>query len=156
MFLKDGKFELSKFYHLVKTHKIPPTLLDPSGWIADNGLPIRGIISGCGSPTERLARYVDYILQPGMKSLPSFLKDTIHTLQLIEETNDKISSGDISLEGVGLVSLDLESMYTNMSQILELGHVVTIWNTERIQGWGRGLYSINKFYFDSLGLVPPE
>ena len=44
-----------------------------------------------------------------MKSLPSFLNDTIHTLQLIEETNDKISSGDISLEGVGLISLDLES-----------------------------------------------
>ena len=76
--------------------------MDPSVWLADNGLPIRGIISGYGSPTERLAGYVDCILQPGMKSLPSFLKDTIHTLQLIEETNDKISSGDISLEGVGL------------------------------------------------------
>ena len=120
-FLKNGKFNLSKFYHLVKTHKIPPTLLDPSGWIADNGLPIRGIISGCGSPTERLAGYVDYILQPGMRNLPSFLKDTIHTLQIIEETNDKISSGDFSLEGVGLVSLDLESMYNNVSHNLGTG-----------------------------------
>jgi hypothetical protein len=53
--------------------------------------------------------------------LPSFLKDTIHTLQLIEETNDKIRSGDLSLEGVGLVSLDLESMYNNMSQNLGTG-----------------------------------
>ena len=53
-----------------------------------------GLSLGYGSPTERLAGYVDCILQPGMKSLPSFLKDTIHTLQLIEETNDKISSGD--------------------------------------------------------------
>ena len=43
------------------------------------------------------------------------LKDTIHTLQIIEETNDKISSGVFSLEGIGLVSLDLESLYNNMS-----------------------------------------
>ena len=120
-FLKGGKFELSKFYHIVKTHKIPPSLDDPKDWIEENGFPLRGIISGCGSPTERLAGYVDYILQPGMKNLPSYLKDTIHTLQILEETNKNIQEGRISLEGVGLVSLDLEAMYNNMSEELGTG-----------------------------------
>ena len=120
-FLKSGKSELSKFYHLVKTHKIPPSLENPTEWLEDNGFPIRGIISGRGAPTERLAGYVDFILQPGMKDLPTFLKDTIHTLQVIEEVNDKVKAGEISLEGVGLVSLDLESMYSNMSEQLGTG-----------------------------------
>ena len=109
---------MSKFYHLVKTHKIPSTLSDPTEWLEEHGIPIRGIISRCGSATERLAGYVDFVLQPGMQNLPTFLRDSIHTLQIIEETNDEIRSGEISLEGVGLVSLDLESMYNNMSRQL--------------------------------------
>ena len=54
-----------------------------------------------------------------MKNLKSYLRDTKHTLQIISELNDQISDGKILLEGIGLVSLDLESMYTNMTE--ELG-----------------------------------
>ena len=32
-FLKDGKSDLSKFYHLLKTHKIPPSLDNPQQWL---------------------------------------------------------------------------------------------------------------------------
>jgi hypothetical protein len=135
-FLKGGKFELSKFYHIVKTHKIPPSVEDPNDWIEENGFPLRGIISGCGSPTERLAGYVDYILQPGMKNLPSYLKDTIHTLQIIEETNNDIQEGRISLDGVGLVSLDLEAMYNNMSEELGTGACREFLEKRTIQGGG--------------------
>ena len=80
---------------------------------------MRGIISGCGSSTERLSGFVDYFLQPGMKSLPSFLQDTKHTLQVIESINDQIESGQFSLKDVNLVSLGIISMYSNMSD--ELG-----------------------------------
>ena len=103
----------------MKTHKIPETVVNPEDWLETNGFPIRGIISGCNSPTERLGGFVDHFLQDGMKNLDSYLRDTKHTLQIISEINTKVSEGEMSLEGVSLVSLDLESMYTNMTE--ELG-----------------------------------
>ena len=112
-FLLHGDKKLSNFYHLIKTHKIPPTSEPPVE------LPLRGIISARSSPLERLAGLVDYFLKPGMESLPTFLQDTKHVLLQVEELNEKIDRGEVSLEGVALVSLDIESMYTNMS--LDLG-----------------------------------
>ena len=56
-----------------------------------------------------------------MKNLESFLRDTKHTLQVIEEINDKVKDGTLSLDGVAVVSLDVENMYTNMSEDLGLG-----------------------------------
>ena len=75
-FLKSGDSKVSKYYHLLKTHKIPVSTENPSTWLDDNGFPLRGIISGCGSPTERISGFVDYHLQDGMRSLNSYLKDT--------------------------------------------------------------------------------
>ena len=92
-------------------------------WLEENGFPLRGIVSGCGSPTERLSGSVDYHLQDGMKGLDSFLRDTKDTLKVIEELNDKIDEGELSLEGVALVSLDIVNMYNNMSE--ELGTEAT-------------------------------
>ena len=58
-----------------------------------------------------------------MRKLESFLKDGKHTLQVIEDINDKIREGEISLDGVALVSLDVEAMYNNMTR--ELGTLAT-------------------------------
>ena len=120
-YLQSGKENLSTFYHLLKTHKIPPDVDDPSEWLEAHGYPLRGIISGRGAPTERLAGFVDYFLQPGMKKLPSFLQDTKHTLQILYEINQKIENSDVSLEGVAMVTLDVESMYNNMTDELAGG-----------------------------------
>ena len=54
-----------------------------------------------------------------MENLPTFLQDTKHVLLEVDELNKRIEQGEVSLNGVALVSLDIESMYTNMS--LELG-----------------------------------
>ena len=81
---------------------------------------MRGIISCKGAPTEKLAGLVDHFLQPGMKQLPSFLKDTKDTLQIIENMNEKIESGEFSLEGVALMTLDVDKMYNNMTEELGL------------------------------------
>ena len=54
-----------------------------------------------------------------MQKLGSFLQDTKHTLQVIEEINERIDKGEVNLDGVALVGLDVENMYNNMS--LELG-----------------------------------
>ena len=109
-FLKAGESKVSKYYHLLKTHKIPISTENPTRWLEENGFPLRGIVSGCGSPTERLSGFVDHHLQDGMKSLDSFLRDTKDTLKVIEELNDKVDEGELNLEGVALVSLDIVSM----------------------------------------------
>ena len=83
-----------------------------------NGFPLRGIIAGQGGPLERLGGFVDHFLQPGMKELPSFIQDTKHTLQILENINEKVDRGEVSLDGVALVTLDVESMYTNMTSEL--------------------------------------
>ena len=101
-FLENGQSKLAQFYHLLKTHNIPTNIEDPTLWLEQNGFPIRGIISGRGAPTERLAGFVDHFLQPGMKELPTFLQDTKHTLQILEAVNQNIESGQVSLDGVGL------------------------------------------------------
>ena len=111
-FLK-GDQKLSKFYHVIKTHKIPTESESP------DVIPVRGIISAKSSPLERLGGLVDFFLKPGMENLPTFLQDSKHVLNIIDELNEKIDRGEASLDGVALVSMDIESMYTNMS--LDLG-----------------------------------
>ena len=53
-----------------------------------------------------------------MQNLESFLQDTKHTLQIIENINEEVKDGKISLNGVAVVSLDVENMYNNMSEDL--------------------------------------
>jgi hypothetical protein len=120
-YLKDGEVKLARFYHLLKTHKIPPSIGDAARWLDERGFPTRGIISCCGTPTERLAGFVDFFLQAGMKNLDTFLQDTKHTLQIIENLNDQVRNGEVSMDGVALVSMDVENMYKNMSENLATG-----------------------------------
>ena len=68
-----------------------------------------------------MSGFVDYFLQPGMQGLDTFLKDGKHTLRVIEEVNNQVQSGDLDLNGVALVSLDVESMYNNMTEQLGTG-----------------------------------
>ena len=46
---------------------------------------IQPIVSSCESLTESISQFIDFWLQPLMKALPSYLKDT---LQLIVELSE--------------------------------------------------------------------
>ena len=59
---------------------------------------------------EKLGGLVNHIIQPGMAGMPTFIKDTKHTLQLIEDLNLNIETGELSLEGVSLVTLDVDKI----------------------------------------------
>ncbi|KAJ1160350.1 hypothetical protein NDU88_000852 [Pleurodeles waltl] len=85
------------FYILPKVHKgkIPP--------------PGRPIVSGIGSALEPLSKFVDFFLQPIVKRIPTYLKDTTHVLLLLESI-----AFDKSKEL--LITLDVESLYTNIPQ----------------------------------------
>ena len=142
-YLVSGERKLSNYYHLLKTHNIPHDIDDPRQWLSEQGYPVRGIISGRGAPTERLAGFVDHFLQPGMKQLPTFLQDTKHTLQILEEFNEKIVSGVESLEGVAIVSLDVDKMYNNMTE--ELGmEACKDYLENRVPNGGGGSYDKEK------------
>ena len=145
IFLLSGGKNLSNFYHLLKTHKIPQNVENPSEWLQEHGFPLRGIISGRGGPTERLASFVDFFLQPGMKQLPSFLQDTKHVLQIIDEINKKIEKDEVSLSGVAMVTLDVESMYNHMTDELAGGA-----SREFLEGGRGGSPEVLKVKTDSI------
>ena len=79
-------------YFLKKIHKSP--------------MGIRPIVSTVNSPTANLAEFLDHYLQPIMKSLPAYLKDTTQFLQ--EIANIKIT------RDTWLVTVDVKSLYTNI------------------------------------------
>ena len=64
---------LPTFYLLPKIHKFNNT-----------GRPI---VSACSCPTEHISEYLDAVLQPPMQSLPTYIKDSTHALNLIEDIN---------------------------------------------------------------------
>ena len=84
------KARLARLYFLRKIHKNP--------------MGIRPIVSSCEGPTENISQFIDYWLQPIMKALPSFLKDTT---QLINELNNLRVETEIIL-----VTVDVKSLYT--------------------------------------------
>ena len=85
---------IPEFYTLTKIHK--PT---PVG---------RPIVSGSSGPTERISSFVDSLLQPIAKKQESYIKDTTHFINFIENTPLP--------ENAVLVTLDVCSLYTNIPQ----------------------------------------
>lgn len=81
-----------RFYMLPKIHK--------------QNNPGRPIISGIGTVTENLSRYVDSLINKIPATFPSFIKDTNHFLQEIVDLH--VPSGSM------LVTLDVASLYTNI------------------------------------------
>ena len=79
-------------YFLKKIHKSP--------------MGIRPIVSTINSPTANLAEFLDHYLQPIMRQLPAYLKDT--TQFLSELADIKIQTD------TWLVTVDVKSLYTNI------------------------------------------
>ena len=80
----------ARLYFLKKIHKNP--------------MGIRPIVSSCSSATENISQYVDYWLQPLMKNLPSYLKNTTELI------ND-FKNLQLEPETI-LVTVDVKSLYT--------------------------------------------
>ena len=72
-YLKGESLNLGRFYLLPKIHK---RLIDVPG---------RPVISNCGTPTERISEFVDYHINPIVKSLPTVLRDTSDFLRKLED-----------------------------------------------------------------------
>ena len=70
----------------------------------------RPIVSSTGCPTERLSQFADFFLQPIVTKSSSYIKDTTHFINILNEL-PALPSGSL------LVTLDVSSLYTNIPQL---------------------------------------
>ena len=80
--------------------------------------PGRPIVSACSCPTEVISIYLDRIMTPIVKSLPSYIKDSTHALKIFRDFN---FSGQDKL----IFTMDITSLYTvipNSEGLLALKH----------------------------------
>ena len=94
-YLTHSNGRTAMFYMLPKIHK---KLQNPPG---------RPIVSGNNCPTEKISQLVDFFLQPHVKQLPSYIKDTTHFLNKLDNL------GRIPADAI-LVTLDVAGLYTNI------------------------------------------
>ena len=71
------------------------------------GMPGRPVVSSVFSPTEKISAFVDEFLRPMAQNLPSYIKDTTHFLEKINQVG-KVSNDTY------MVTLDVKSLYTNI------------------------------------------
>ena len=84
----------SRFYLLPKIHK-------PNN-------PGRPIVSPCSCPTENISAYLDEVLPPLVRTLPTYVKDTNHALRIFESFRfDTTDPGHRFL-----FTMDVKSLYT--------------------------------------------
>lgn len=83
-------------YTLPKIHKSYTTV--PPG---------RPIVAAIGSLTENISAFVDYFLQPLVTALPSYVKDSVQFIKMIQTIQ-------LNNDHCFLVTMDIESLYTNV------------------------------------------
>ena len=112
---------------LLATHqpKQPTLYLLPKIHNINN--PGRPIVSACSCHTEHISEYLDVVLQPLVQSLPTFLKDSTHVLNLIETINHHQGC-----QPKYLFTMDATSLYTGIPHadgLTALEHFLNKWET---------------------------
>lgn len=93
-----------RFYTLPKIHKPQET------WSVPHKIPPgRPIISNCNSETEKVAEYIESYLKSKSTQHPSYIKNTQDFISKIKEIEIP--------ENALLITLDVESMYTNINNM---------------------------------------
>ena len=91
--LKTTNVKKPHFYITPKLHK--------------QDIPGRPVVSSINCHTSKLSKFIDHYLQPLVKALPSYVKDTTDFKSKLE--NVKNTSKDTTL-----VTLDVKALYTNI------------------------------------------
>lgn len=112
-YLPSSVFKPRFFYLLFKTHK------PVSSW--HNGIPPgRPIVADINTESDKIAGYIDKFLQPLVHNIPSYIKDTDHLICLLN---------DIFIpDSAFLFTLDVDSLYTNISHVKGLNSVKKFFN----------------------------
>jgi hypothetical protein len=96
-----------RYYGLAKNHKARAV------WPAAAGgrcPPLRPVVSGSGTVDEGLSKWVDEHAKGEVTRLPTYLEDTRHLLQIIQEENERGPQPP----GTVPVTADVVGMYTNV------------------------------------------
>ena len=101
------------FYLLPKIHK--------ESWPLPNIPPGRPIVSDCSSESYESAKYIDVFLQPLVKKIPSFIRDSDHLISILSNT-------DFNPLHTILFTIDIESLYTCIPIIDGLRAVRSMFN----------------------------
>ena len=108
---KTEEHKLARYYCKWKCHKYSPTQTEFAA------AAVRGIISCSGTPDEKVCDFLDFILNPGMQELRSYLKGTKDFLTWVE----KLKSQYPELPPLfGILTIDYKTMYTKMPDGLML------------------------------------
>ena len=86
----SGDVNLRRSYLLPKVHK--------------QGCPGRPVISGCGTPTEKISAFVDQNVRPLVPEINSYIKDTNDILRKFGQVGEQP-------EGVILCTIDVVGLY---------------------------------------------
>ncbi|KAJ8049408.1 hypothetical protein HOLleu_02149 [Holothuria leucospilota] len=106
-YLTSREVKTSRYYTPPKSHKDKDE---------DGNLKTRPDISGNVSPIERLSEFVDFHINPEMRKLPSFVKDSKDILLKINSINNK---GPLTIHWA-MFTIDVKAMYPSMPQRLGL------------------------------------
>ena len=96
-----------RYYGLAKVHKARRCWPEVAGGRCP---PLRPVVSGSGTVAEGISHWVDEVAKSEVPRLPTYLEDTRHLLQLIQE---EIAKGP-QPAGTVPVTLDIVGMYNNV------------------------------------------
>ena len=130
---------------LISEAKTPQFKMLPK--VHKKGNPGRPVVSSIDYHTTKISEYIDNQLQPHVKELKSYVKDSTHFLRRIN-TMKKIPDNSI------LVTMDVRSLYTNIPNKEGIEAVETILKrrnigTRIISTFLRLVLTLNNFVFNS-------
>ena len=96
-----------RYYGLAKVHKARRCWPEVAGGRCP---PLRSVVSGSGTVAEGISHWVDEGAKGEVPRLPTYLEDTRHLLQLIQEENENGPQPP----GTIPVTLDIVAMYNNV------------------------------------------
>ena len=103
-FIANGDVPDSGKNLIPTTHRTPVMYFLPTQTHKPNN-PARPIVSACGCPTELISIYLDHVMAPLVRDLPSYIKDTKHTLQIFQNIH-------FSSTHKFIFTMDVKSLYT--------------------------------------------
>ena len=100
--LQDGEFDISVYEFLIMGKE---EIITPILYLFAKIHKGRPVVSQINSPTSRIAHFVDHFLNPCATTNLSYIKDTTHFLNILEDIGPLPS-------GAWLCTLDVSSLYT--------------------------------------------
>ena len=121
---KSKEYRVARFYCNWKCHKYAPTQCEFAN------AAVRGIVSCTGTADEKVCDYLDFILNPGMQNLRSYLKGTKDFLLWVEKLKQQYPELPPLFS---ILTMDFKQMYPSMPDGLVMPAVREYLNSRQVQ-----------------------